>query len=94
MGHAFYNIGHGRRPIGEFVDLLREVEVTLLADLRTMPRSRAKYSGTPSRGARLAAYPWRASSRLLLRARSTSTFLILSSTDAGLAVLVDTALGF
>jgi hypothetical protein len=41
MTHAFYTIGHGRRPIGEFVDLLREVEVTLLADFRTMPRSRA-----------------------------------------------------
>jgi uncharacterized protein (DUF488 family) len=41
MAHAFYTIGHGRRPIGEFVDLLREVEVTLLADVRTMPRSRA-----------------------------------------------------
>jgi hypothetical protein len=32
MAHAFYTIGHGRRPIGEFVDLLREVDVTLLAD--------------------------------------------------------------
>ena len=33
MAHAFYTIGHGRRPIAEFVDLLREVEVTLLADV-------------------------------------------------------------
>jgi len=41
MAHAFYTIGHGRRPIAEFVDLLREVEVTLLADVRTLPRSRA-----------------------------------------------------
>ena len=40
MTYAFYTIGHGRREIGEFVDLLREVEVTLLADVRTMPRSR------------------------------------------------------
>jgi|SRR5579871_1711751 len=40
MTHAFYTIGHGRRAIGEFVDLLREVEVTLVADVRTMPRSR------------------------------------------------------
>src|ERR1700759_1746649 len=40
MAHAFYTIGHGRREIGEFVDLLREAEVTLLADVRTMPRSR------------------------------------------------------
>jgi hypothetical protein len=41
MAHAFYTIGHGRRPIGELVDLLREVGVTLLADVRSMPRSRA-----------------------------------------------------
>jgi uncharacterized protein (DUF488 family) len=40
MAHAFYTIGHGRREIGEFIDLLREAEVTLLADVRTMPRSR------------------------------------------------------
>jgi uncharacterized protein (DUF488 family) len=41
MAHAFYTIGHGRRAIGEFTDLLKAVEVTLLADVRTMPRSRA-----------------------------------------------------
>jgi uncharacterized protein (DUF488 family) len=41
MAHAFYTIGHGRRPIGNFIDLLRDVEVTLLADVGTMPRSRA-----------------------------------------------------
>lgn len=40
MAHPFYTIGHGRRPIGEFVDLLRGVEVTLLVDVRTVPRSR------------------------------------------------------
>jgi uncharacterized protein (DUF488 family) len=40
MAHPFYTIGHGTRPTGEFVDLLRGVEVTLLADVRTVPRSR------------------------------------------------------
>jgi uncharacterized protein (DUF488 family) len=40
MAHPFYTIGHGTRPIGEFIDLLRSVEVTLLADVRTVPRSR------------------------------------------------------
>ncbi len=38
--HPFYTIGHGTRPIGDFVDLLREVGVSLLADVRTVPRSR------------------------------------------------------
>jgi uncharacterized protein (DUF488 family) len=40
MAHPFYTIGHGTRPIGEFVDLLRSVEATLLIDVRTVPRSR------------------------------------------------------
>lgn len=40
MAHPFYTIGHGTRPVSELVDLLRGVEVTLLADVRTVPRSR------------------------------------------------------
>jgi uncharacterized protein (DUF488 family) len=40
MAHPFYTIGHGRRPLADFVALLRSVEVTLLADVRTVPRSR------------------------------------------------------
>lgn len=40
MAHPFYTIGHGTRPIGEFVDLLRDVQATLVADVRTVPRSR------------------------------------------------------
>ncbi len=40
MPHPFYTIGHGTRPIGEFIDLLKQAEVTLLADVRTVPRSR------------------------------------------------------
>lgn len=47
MSHPFYTIGHGRRPIGEFVDLLQQAAVTLVADVRTMPRSRTnpQYNG-------------------------------------------------
>jgi len=40
MGYPFYTIGHGTRSIDEFVDLLRSVEVAVLADVRTVPRSR------------------------------------------------------
>ena len=40
MAYPFYTIGHGTRPIPEFVDLLTSVGVTLLADVRTVPRSR------------------------------------------------------
>jgi len=40
MPYPFYTIGHGTRSIGEFTDLLRSVEVTLVADVRTVPRSR------------------------------------------------------
>jgi len=40
MAHPFYTIGHGTRPLAEFVGLLQSVEVTLLGDLRTVPRSR------------------------------------------------------
>ena len=40
MAYPFYTIGHGTRPIGEFIDLLQSVQVTLVADVRTVPRSR------------------------------------------------------
>jgi len=40
MAHPFYTIGHGTRPVRDLVDLLRSVEVTLLADVRAVPRSR------------------------------------------------------
>ena len=36
----FFTIGHSTRSIAEFVALLREARVTLLADVRTIPRSR------------------------------------------------------
>jgi uncharacterized protein (DUF488 family) len=38
--HPFYTIGHSTRSIVEFLDLLRSVQVTLVADVRTVPRSR------------------------------------------------------
>jgi uncharacterized protein (DUF488 family) len=40
MQHPFYTIGHGTRSIDSFVALVREAEVTMLADVRTVPRSR------------------------------------------------------
>jgi len=40
MANPFYTIGHGTRPIDEFVALLQDAGVTLLADVRTVPRSR------------------------------------------------------
>jgi uncharacterized protein (DUF488 family) len=40
MAYPFYTIGHGTRSIGEFIDLMRRVEVTRVADVRTVPGSR------------------------------------------------------
>ena len=40
MAVPFYTVGHSTRPMSEFVDLLRASEVTLVADVRTVPRSR------------------------------------------------------
>ncbi len=40
MEYRFFTIGHSTRSIGEFVDLLRLQEVKLVADVRTIPRSR------------------------------------------------------
>jgi uncharacterized protein (DUF488 family) len=41
MAQSFYTIGHSNRSFGDFVDLLRSAEVTCVADVRTVPRSRA-----------------------------------------------------
>ncbi len=41
MTHPFYTIGHATRPIDQFIALLQGVEVTVVVDVRTMPRSRA-----------------------------------------------------
>jgi uncharacterized protein (DUF488 family) len=40
MTHPFYTIGHSTRPIEEFVELLTNVGITFVADVRTVPRSR------------------------------------------------------
>ena len=40
MTLPFYTIGHSNRTLDEFVDLLDAVEITLLADIRKMTRSR------------------------------------------------------
>jgi uncharacterized protein (DUF488 family) len=41
MTHPFFTIGHSRRQIAEFVDLLCEAQIQLVVDVRTVPRSRA-----------------------------------------------------
>jgi uncharacterized protein (DUF488 family) len=38
--NPFFTIGHSTRPLAEFVALLREAQVTLVADVRLLPRSR------------------------------------------------------
>jgi hypothetical protein len=40
MVHSFFTIGHSTRTIPEFMDLLRAVEISLVVDVRTVPRSR------------------------------------------------------
>jgi uncharacterized protein (DUF488 family) len=37
---VFYTIGHSNRAIGEFIAMLQQVDVTLLIDVRTIPKSR------------------------------------------------------
>lgn len=40
MNLPFYTIGHSTRTLEEFIDLLRMAKVELVADIRTVPRSR------------------------------------------------------
>jgi uncharacterized protein (DUF488 family) len=40
MANPFYTIGHGTRSLPDFVELLTSVAVTLVVDVRTVPRSR------------------------------------------------------
>ncbi len=40
MAFPFFTIGHSTRSIVEFVELLRTADVRLVADVRTIPRSR------------------------------------------------------
>lgn len=39
-GDAIFTIGHSTRTLAEFVSLLQQVDVTLLVDVRSIPRSR------------------------------------------------------
>lgn len=40
MVAPFYTIGHGTRPLHDFVALLKSVAVMFVVDVRTVPRSR------------------------------------------------------
>ena len=40
MANPFFTIGHSTHPIDEFVALLRDFDIKLVADVRTVPRSR------------------------------------------------------
>jgi uncharacterized protein (DUF488 family) len=40
MNFPVFTIGHSTRPLAEFVNLLKEADVALVADVRTVPRSR------------------------------------------------------
>jgi uncharacterized protein (DUF488 family) len=40
MTHPFFTIGHSARSLAEFVELLRESEIQVVVDVRTVPRSR------------------------------------------------------
>jgi uncharacterized protein (DUF488 family) len=37
----FFTIGHSNRSLDEFISLIREADISLVADIRTIPRSRA-----------------------------------------------------
>ena len=40
MAFPYFTIGHSTRPIGDFIDLLIALEIGLIVDVRTIPRSR------------------------------------------------------
>ncbi|MEO7986715.1 MAG: DUF488 domain-containing protein [Gemmatimonadales bacterium] len=40
--HTIFTIGHSTRTIADFIALLRQVDVNLLLDVRSIPRSRAR----------------------------------------------------
>jgi len=41
MPHAFFTIGHSNRSVDEFIDLLKEAEIDLVVDVRTVAGSRS-----------------------------------------------------
>lgn len=40
MANPFHTVGHSTHPIDEFLDLLKGADITFVADVRTVPRSR------------------------------------------------------
>lgn len=40
MTHSFFTIGHSTRPISAFIALLKDSDIALVVDVRTVPRSR------------------------------------------------------
>lgn len=40
MKAPFYTVGHSTRDPGEFLEILKSVDVAMIVDVRTMPRSR------------------------------------------------------
>ena len=40
MPEPFFTIGHGTRPIEDFIALLKEASISVVVDVRTVPRSR------------------------------------------------------
>ena len=40
MTYPFFTVGHSTRLVGEFVELVRQAEIRLIVDVRTIPRSR------------------------------------------------------
>ena len=40
MRNPFFTIGHSTRPVTAFIELLKEAEIGLVVDVRTVPRSR------------------------------------------------------
>ena len=40
MAYPFFTIGHSTRPMSEFVDLLKSAQIGVVADVRSVPRSR------------------------------------------------------
>ena len=40
MAHPFFTIGHSTRPMSEFFDLLKSAQIGVVADVRSVPRSR------------------------------------------------------
>jgi uncharacterized protein (DUF488 family) len=47
MRNPFYTIGHSTRPLAEFISMLQSLDIALVVDVRTIPRSRTnpQYNG-------------------------------------------------